>query len=81
MKKAFGFLLHRNQRDFWYFWSQKYILKHKPTGGVETRPYEVGYNRASRGLKGGENRNSTFVLLLLQSKVGSSGRTIKERRP
>ena len=27
MKKAFGFLLHRNQRDFWYFWSQKYVQR------------------------------------------------------
>ena len=27
MKKAFGFLLPRNQRDFWYFWSQKYIQR------------------------------------------------------
>ena len=31
MKKAFGFLLYRNQRHFWYFWRQKYIkvLFHK----------------------------------------------------
>ena len=53
MKKAFGFLLRRNQRHFWYFWCQKYIHYTNIIMWVVryAGPYTLNQHTAHSGIK------------------------------
>ena len=88
MKKAFGFLLRRNQRDFWYFWSQKYVQRantvrpYTAHSGVLNNLYPLDKTKSAIAQQGMADifiykYNSTAVSAFYCSYFGSTRLSLK----